>query len=274
MIPAEVSYFNWVDILAIVLTLIFVIFGYIRGFVKEFLSLFSWGTSVTASLFLYPYVSDLFINLIRVPIVRSAVGFILTFVVILMLFLVSTSMISEKVAQTCFSDINKAIGGVFGIVKSCVVLICLCLLVIVFAPQGECMNAINNAKIGVIFKETAINVCSSIKELCHSPQFKEFFDSYGASFTNKKFDAEKVAKDLSIPKISKIVYQKDDPAKTKEQMRKEYREDFMRKQAVIGPTNNLGEESAKKVSDQQKKHRELIANLQEGLGNAKNSGLD
>lgn len=274
MIPAEVSYFNWVDILAIALTLIFVIFGYIRGFVKEFLSLFSWGASVAASLFLYPYVSDLFINLIRVPIVRLAVGFILTFVVTLMLFLVSTSMISEKVAQTCFNDINKAIGGVFGIVKSCVVLICLCLLIIVFAPQGECMNAINRAKIGVLFKDISINVCSSIKEICRSPQFKKFFDSYGAGFTKKKFDAEKVAKDLSIPKISKIVYQKGDPAETKEQMRKEYREDFIRKQAVIGSTDTLSKKSAPKMSNQQKKHRELIANLQEGLGNAKNSELN
>lgn len=233
MIPAQVSYFNYVDISIIVIMFLFVLFGYVRGLVKEICSLFSWTFTSIAAMYTCRYVADLFKELIKVDVIRSVVGYVISFVVILMLLLMITSIISEKVAQSKFCNVDKAIGGMFGIIKSFIIILFIVCIAVIFAPKSALITGIDNSKIGPYVKDIAIDVCNDLKTFLKSQEFKAMYEHMNNNLTTpKKTNAAADVKQLAIPKISKIVYEKKD----KEVIQK-MRDDYLRKNAAIGPNN-------------------------------------
>lgn len=242
MIPIETSYFNFVDCCIIGICLLFVIFGYLRGLTKEFLSICSWGLAFIISFFGVHYVSSLFDDLIKLAIVRYAVAFILLFVVTLTFFLLLASILSDKVAQTRFCDANKALGGIFGIVKGFVIALCITIGIIVFTPQGHVMQSINSSKIGPYVKDIAIECCVSLKDYLKSDEFRnicKYFDKELPPI--QASDSAEEMKKLAIPQVSKIVYNREDNAakmnKKEDVKEAEYnkrRDKYIRRQAAIG----------------------------------------
>ena len=235
MIPVEISYFNWVDIAIIFLMLIFVFFGYFRGFIKEVFGLISWGLAFILSWFSCNYVGGLFKDLIKIQDIRIGLGFILVFVVSLTLFLLTTALISEKVNEGKLRAANKAIGGVFGFIKAFVVVLAICMVTIIFASKGNFDKALDKSKFGPHMKEYAIESCAALKKYLKSEQFKQL-SSYLAhgdivnDFVKK--DPSKDVKKLAEPKISEAVF-----LKHAEEAYNARREKFLRQQAAIGPEN-------------------------------------
>lgn len=254
MIPAEISYFNWVDIAIIFLMLIFVFFGYIRGLIKEVFGLVSWGLAFILSWFSCNYVGELFKDLIKIQDIRIGVGFILVFVVSLTFFLLTTALISDKVNEGKLRDANKAIGGVFGFIKAFVVVLAICMVTIIFASKGKFDQSLDKSKFGPHMKEYAMESCAALKKYLKSEQFRQLssYLTHGSivdEFVKK--DPNKEMKKLAEPKISEAVF-----LKHAEEAYQARREKYLRQQAAIGPENEAIEAEkvvAKKVEEKDKK---------------------
>lgn len=242
MIPVETSYFNFVDIGIIGICFIFVLLGYIRGLTKEFLSICSWGLATTISFIGVHHVSGLFENLIKISIIRYGVSFILLFVITLMFFLLLTSIAADKVAQTKLKDANKALGGIFGIIKAFIIVLSIMVVTIVFAPCGSVMDTVNASKIGPYIKSIALDCCVAMKGYFKSDDFKEICKYFDKDLpTIRAVDPAEEMKKLAVPQISKTVYNKDEhtsqSAKNAQEREDGYnsrRDKFIRRQMAIG----------------------------------------
>ena len=240
MIPVETSYFNLVDCGIIGVCLLFVAFGYVRGITKEVLSLCSWSIATVISFAGTNYVSTLFDDMIKIPIIRQAVSFILLFVVSLMFFLLLTAMAAEKVAQTRFCDANKALGGIFGIIKAFIIVLVAMIITLVFAPKGSVMDSVNASKIGPYIKDVAIDCCVSLKTYLKSEDFRELCRYFDKDVpTIEPANQTEEMKKLAVPQISQAVYDKEAEYNKR-------REKFIRRQTALGqaPVQTQKEETA------------------------------
>ena len=208
MIPPEIQYFNCFDIFALLITCAFMFFGYIRGLVKEVLSLVSWGVSFFITYLLYSYANDILTPYVSQPIVRKFLSVLLPFVLSITFFLLLTSIISEKVAETKFKSVNKPLGGIFGFLKAAIIL-CIAFFMLIVFDKNETFKVMHNAKISSIFKDISFDALKYIKENKNDLQlfFEDLFGKMPVIQSEKSKEEEALF--LANPSISETVYKKN-----------------------------------------------------------------
>lgn len=269
MIPPEIQYFNCFDILALLITCAFMLFGYIRGLVKEALSVLSWCISFFVTYLLYSYANDILMPYIAQAIVRKFLSVLIPFVLSITFFLLLTSIISEKIASSKFSSVNKPLGGIFGFLKAAVIL-CLSFFFLIVFDKNENFKVMHNAKIASIFKEVSFDILKYVKENRNDLQlfFEDLFGNMPVVQSKKSKEEEALF--LANPSISETVYkkqkkvQKEQAANFLEKMRSKQR-DFLKfisgeenkKEAKENDPKNKEDETA--IHDKNKKKRLIKA---------------
>jgi membrane protein required for colicin V production len=111
---------TWIDAFIIVVFIVSGLLGVYRGVLREILSLAVWGLALyLASRFsvtltqLHPILSS--------PYVASAVMFVLIFIVVLLVGLLLVRLISGLISKTPLGPLNRLLGGVFGVLRACVI---------------------------------------------------------------------------------------------------------------------------------------------------------
>lgn len=119
---------TWLDNVFIAIIIVSIVVSFIRGFVKEALSLVVWFLAfVIAARFSTP-LSDLFASHIDNISLRIGLSFLLLFVVTLIAGGFINFMLSELVIKTGLGGTNRLLGVVFGLLRGVIIVALLLLL--------------------------------------------------------------------------------------------------------------------------------------------------
>jgi membrane protein required for colicin V production len=113
------------DYVYIILTVLFIIQGALKGFVLSMLSTAKWILAYVITIYIFPiikpYVEDIIDNEYVLDIVLG-VGI---FIIIIFLILLINRAISKVVSYSGIGSVDKVFGFFFGIAKSYVIVVCL-----------------------------------------------------------------------------------------------------------------------------------------------------
>ena len=134
------------DAVILVILLISAIFGFIRGFVKETLSVAGWIGAVFLSLYLFPLLQpiarEFILNLLIADILTGAVIFILSLVILSYI----SHAISEKVKASSLGALDRSLGIFFGLARGVVLLGIAWLIFVQFIPEKDRPDWVLQAK--------------------------------------------------------------------------------------------------------------------------------
>ncbi|MDF2368082.1 CvpA family protein [Sneathiella sp.] len=134
------------DAVILVILLISAIFGFVRGFVKETLSVAGWVGAVFLSLYLFPLLQpiarEFILNLLIADILTGAVIFILSLVILSYI----SHAISEKVKASSLGALDRSLGIFFGIARGAILLGIAWLIFVQFIPEKDRPDWVLQAK--------------------------------------------------------------------------------------------------------------------------------
>lgn len=118
----------WVDYLILGIVLASAIIGLFRGFFREIISLVAWIAAFMVAIYLTGPASHLLENSIATPSLRKAVTGTVLFVLVLLLGGIVGFLVGKLVSSSGLAGTDRAIGGVFGLVRGAALVIILMLL--------------------------------------------------------------------------------------------------------------------------------------------------
>ena len=134
------------DAVILVILLISAVFGFIRGFVKETLSVAGWIGAIFISLYLFPLLQPIaqgfILNKLIADILTGAVIFILSLVILSYI----SHAISEKVKASSLGALDRSLGIFFGIARGFILLGIIWLIFVQFIPEKDRPEWILQAK--------------------------------------------------------------------------------------------------------------------------------
>ncbi|MEH6477602.1 MAG: CvpA family protein [Sneathiella sp.] len=143
---------NITDAVILLILLISAIFGFIRGFVKEVLSITGWVGASFLALYLFPilkpYVRAYIDNLLISDILTGAGIFILSLVILSFI----THAISEKVKASALGALDRSLGIFYGIARAAIIIGIAWLGYVQFIPPKDRPMWITEAKMLPIAK--------------------------------------------------------------------------------------------------------------------------
>lgn len=149
---------NITDAVILLVLLISAIFGFMRGFVKEVLSISGWIGATFLSLHLFPilkpYARQYIENLLISDIVTGVGIFILSLVVLSFL----THAISEKVKASSLGALDRSLGIFFGIARAVVIVGIAWLVFVQFIPPDDRPSYVTEAKMLPLARASGIFV--------------------------------------------------------------------------------------------------------------------
>ncbi len=113
------------DYVYIVLTILFMIQGTLKGFVLSILSAAKWILAYVLTIYIFPKVKPYVDDIIDNEYVLDIILGIGIFVVIIFLILLINKALSKAVSYSGIGTIDKVFGFLFGFVKAYVVVVCL-----------------------------------------------------------------------------------------------------------------------------------------------------
>lgn len=118
----------WIDYAILAIVALSAIIGLFRGFLREALGLATWLLAFWLAFRLTEFGGGLLAEWISVPSVRLAIAFGVVFILVLIAGAVFNHLIGRLVSGTGFAGTDRALGGVFGILRGIAVLVLLVLL--------------------------------------------------------------------------------------------------------------------------------------------------
>ena len=113
------------DYIYLVLTILFIIQGALKGFVLSILSTAKWILAYIVTIYIFPKVKPYVNDIIDNEYVLDIVLGIGIFVVIIFIILLINKALSKAVTYSGIGTIDKVFGFLFGFVKAYVVVVCL-----------------------------------------------------------------------------------------------------------------------------------------------------
>ncbi len=108
---------NVLDVVLLVILFLSVMFGIIKGFIRELLSLAFFIIAVVLSFLFYHDMGDLYIKSIKSRDISNFAGFITIFVVVLIVGAIVTYLTRKVFTIGPLKAIDMIMGGVFGLVR-------------------------------------------------------------------------------------------------------------------------------------------------------------
>jgi len=119
---------NWADWVIIGILLVSCLFGLIRGFVREALSLAIWIVAAFSARIFVGSVEPFLISIIDTPSVRTLSAFLIIFILVLLLGALVQYLIGALIKVTGLSFVDRTLGFAFGITRGLVIVMLLILL--------------------------------------------------------------------------------------------------------------------------------------------------
>ena len=113
-----INNFNQFDILIIILSILSMIYGYLRGIVKEILSILSILIAVYISINVYPKISLFLKEYIEIAILADSISFALMFLLIYSLINIFSNFVVSSISNTPLKILDKNFGILFGFFRA------------------------------------------------------------------------------------------------------------------------------------------------------------
>ena len=113
------------DYVYIVLTILFIIQGALKGFVLSILSAAKWLLAYVITIYIFPKIKPYVKNIIDNEYVLDIILGIGIFVIVIFLILLINKAFSKAVTYSGIGTIDKVFGFLFGIIKAYAIIVCL-----------------------------------------------------------------------------------------------------------------------------------------------------
>ena len=134
---SAIAGFNQFDWVIVVVWVASSGYGIARGFAREALSIIGWVSAFLLANVLADSVSDLASNLIDEPTTRYLLGWVLTFIAVLLMFGVIAAFLSKQMRQPGFNIGNRLLGGIFGLLRGVIVVAAISILLRTALPDSN-----------------------------------------------------------------------------------------------------------------------------------------
>ena len=150
-----INNFNQVDILIIILTIISMIYGYLRGLIKEILSILSLLVAVYISINLYPNISLFIKEYIEMAMLADGISFALMFLFLYSLINIFSNFIVASITNTPIRVLDKNFGILFGFFRALLIFSLLNILLYWTLWKESKPEWLNNSKSMVLINYTS-----------------------------------------------------------------------------------------------------------------------
>ena len=121
-------HFNWADYIIIAIIVLSVGISFVRGFIREILSILGWVIVFWVSIVYFDNVANLFTPFIQNQTARQITSFILLFVSTLAVILLINYFISKTLLRSGFDSTDRILGIFFGLIRGILLVSVLLLL--------------------------------------------------------------------------------------------------------------------------------------------------
>jgi membrane protein required for colicin V production len=125
------------DLVVVAIVALSALFAFVRGFVREVLSVAAWVVAILAAIFGFPFLRPVVGRYISITPVADAATAIAIFLVVLVVASIISHLLSRNVKTSSFSALDRSLGLLFGIARGALVVCALFLLVDWFFPPDE-----------------------------------------------------------------------------------------------------------------------------------------
>lgn len=136
-LSSAISQFNLFDWLILLVWVVSSIYGIVRGFAREALSILGWIAAFLLANVLAESVAELGRDMIEEPTTRYLLGWSLTFIAVLLMVGVVAAFLSKQMRQPGFNLGNRLLGGIFGFIRGVIIIAALSILLRAVLPDGE-----------------------------------------------------------------------------------------------------------------------------------------
>ncbi len=138
---------NITDAALLIILALSAFFGFMRGFVKETLSIVGWVGAAFITLYLFPVLSPFTREYIKILLIADIVTGVAIFVLSLVILSYITHAVSDRVKASNMGALDRSLGIIFGIVRAFVLVGIIWLLVIQFVPEEKQPPEVMQAKL-------------------------------------------------------------------------------------------------------------------------------
>jgi len=136
-IASLINDFNLFDWLILLVWVVSSIYGVVRGFAREALSILGWVSAFLLANTLADAVAGLGRNVIDEPTTRYLLGRMLTFAAVLLTFGVVAAFLSKQMRQPGFNIGNRLLGGIFGLLRGVIIVAAVSILLRAALPDSN-----------------------------------------------------------------------------------------------------------------------------------------
>ena len=136
-LSSTISQFNLFDGLILLVWVVSSIYGIVRGFAREALSILGWIAAFLLANVLAESVAELGRDMIDEPTTRYLLGWSLTFIAVLLMVGVVAAFLSKQMRQPGFNLGNRLLGGIFGFIRGVIIIAALSILLRAVLPDGK-----------------------------------------------------------------------------------------------------------------------------------------
>ena len=134
---SAIGRFNLFDWFIVLVWLVSSCLGIVRGFAREALSIIGWLSAFLLANVAADSVSDLAHNLIDEPTTRYLLGWVSTFIAVLLMFGVIAAFLSKQMRQPGFNVGNRLLGGIFGLFRGVIIVAAISILLRSALPDSD-----------------------------------------------------------------------------------------------------------------------------------------
>ncbi len=128
---------NWADWAIISIVTLSVLIGVIRGFVREAISMLTWGAAFIAAMLLHGTLAIRLASLIATPSLRYAASWVMVFVAVLLLGALINFVVGQLVKATGLSGTDRLLGMLFGATRGLIVVMALLVMMPEVVPVHQ-----------------------------------------------------------------------------------------------------------------------------------------
>lgn len=153
-----------IDLLILVVTIISMFYGYIRGLIKETLSILSIFVSGYSSTILYPEISLFIKEYIEMAILADGISFVVLFILIYSIISILSNLIVTSIYNTPIKILDKNFGIIFGFLRSLLIFAILNILLTWILWKNTIPAYITEAKSMILVNYTSRKILDILPE--------------------------------------------------------------------------------------------------------------
>ncbi len=137
---------NALDLIIIAVLIISGAFAFLRGLVREVLSVGAWVGAAIVTLYAFPHVSPHVGQWIKISLVAELVSGVAIFIVTLIVLTLASRFLAQQVQRSGLGPIDRSLGFVFGLLRGAVLFSLLWLVVGLVSPPGDLPTWVQEAR--------------------------------------------------------------------------------------------------------------------------------